>query len=76
MTELLWPWCLAIGWLLSFAAEALVHPRPKLPGRPLWTYLLHSGLWLLIFTVFLLSFSADICHAGGSRHLAGGGAGG
>ncbi|MDX5935051.1 LTA synthase family protein [Acidithiobacillus thiooxidans] len=54
MTEQLWPWCLGIGWLLSFAAESLVHPRPKLPGRPLWTYLLHSGLWLLIFTVFLL----------------------
>ncbi len=54
MTELIWPCCLGIGGLASFGVEALVHPRPRLLGRKLWTYLIHMGLWLLIFSVLLL----------------------
>ena len=54
MTEIIWPCCLGIGGLASLAVEALVHPRPRLTGRKLWTYLIHLGLWLLLFTLFLL----------------------
>nr|MBU2747867.1 hypothetical protein [Acidithiobacillus montserratensis] len=54
MTEIIWPCCLGIGGLASLTVEALVHPRPRLLGRKLWTYLIHLGLWLLLFTMFLL----------------------
>jgi hypothetical protein len=54
MTEWwIWAVTLGIGWLASFAVEGLLHPRPRIFGRQLWTYLVHTGLWLLMFSVLL-----------------------
>lgn len=54
-TMIEWHWMLplCVGGIVSLAMESLLHPRPRLWGRKPWTYLVHSGLWLLLFTLLL-----------------------
>ncbi|MFA7496498.1 MAG: LTA synthase family protein [Acidithiobacillus sp.] len=53
MTEAIWPLALVLGGFASLALENLVHPRPRCLGRKLWTYMIHGGIWLLLFTFWL-----------------------
>jgi hypothetical protein len=50
-------WPLLLGLFLSFVLEQFIKPRPLNPlKRPLKTFFLHMGVWLLLYSPFLVLF--------------------